>query len=105
MGEIYDMRSADEHLHESRYLESFDRATRLELVKNEALAEYTARTSLARIVGNARLWKHFANTPALGTFWSLPPADRRTIWGNPVDLMKAIADFDLKYIDDRDLGA
>lgn len=29
MGEIYDIRSAVEHLHENRYLEGFDRATRL----------------------------------------------------------------------------
>jgi hypothetical protein len=105
MGEIYEMRSADEHLHESRYLEGFDRATRLELVKNEALAEYTARTSLARIIGNANLWTHFANTPALGAFWSLPVADRRAIWGDPVDLKEAIADFDPKYIHDGHLGA
>jgi hypothetical protein len=105
MGEIYDMRSADEHLHESRYLEGFDRATRLELVKNEALAEYTARTSLARIIANAKLWTHFANTPSLGTFWALPAADRRAIWGDPVNLMEAIADFDPKYIDDGHLGA
>ena len=88
MGEIYDIRSADEHLHESRHLEGFDRATRLELLKNEALAEHAARTSLTRIIGDAKLWTHFANTPALGAFWSLPAADRRAIWGDPVDLMK-----------------
>ena len=32
MGEIYDVRSAVEHLHENRYLEGFDRATRLDLL-------------------------------------------------------------------------
>ena len=37
MGDIYDIRSAVEHLHENRYLEGFDRATRLDLVKKEAI--------------------------------------------------------------------
>jgi hypothetical protein len=105
MGDIYDIRSADEHLHESRYLEGFDRETRLDLVKKEALTEYVARTALARVIGNSNLWQHFANTPALGSFWALPAPDRRRIWGDPVNLMDAIADFDPKYIHDGHLGA
>ena len=104
MGDIYDIRSADEHLHESRYLEGFDRETRLDLVKKEAITEYVARTALARVIGNSSLWKHFANTPALGAFWALPAPDRRRIWGDPVDLLEAIADFDPKYIHDGHLG-
>jgi hypothetical protein len=35
MGEIYDVRSAVEHLHENRYLESFDRQTRLDILKKK----------------------------------------------------------------------
>lgn len=67
MGEIYDVRSAVEHLHENRYLETFDRQLRLELLKKEAIIEYIARTALAQIVVNSSLWPHFSNTPALGT--------------------------------------
>ncbi|MGA7864987.1 MAG: hypothetical protein WCA23_13535, partial [Stellaceae bacterium] len=44
MGEIYDVRSAVEHLHENRYLEGFDRATRLDLLKKEAIVEHISRT-------------------------------------------------------------
>jgi hypothetical protein len=105
MGQIYDMRSADEHLHESRYLEGFDRVTRLDLVKNEALTEYIARTSLARIITEPELWAYFANTSALRSFWALPAADRRTIWGDPINLMEAIAEFDPESIHDGNLGA
>jgi hypothetical protein len=105
MGEIYDVRSAVEHLQENRYLEGFDRKIRLDLLKKEALAEYAARTALARIIGDQKLWAHFANTPALGTFWALPQSDRRQIWGDPVNLLDAIADFDPKYIHDGHLGA
>lgn len=104
MGQIYDVRSAVEHLHENRYLETFDREIRLDLLKKEAIAEHIARNALARIVGNNNLWPHFANTSALGQFWALDQADRRRIWGDPIDPMSAIADFDPKYIPDGHLG-
>lgn len=104
MGELYDIRSAVEHLHENRYLEYFDRAVRLELARKEAMAEYIARTILARIIGNDALWPHFANTPALEKFWTLLPAERKTIWGDPFDPLAAIVDFDPQYIHDGLLG-
>jgi hypothetical protein len=48
---------------------------------------------------------HFANRAALAQFWALPAAHRQVIWGNPIDPMDAIADFDPTYIHDSDLGA
>ena len=105
MGELYDIRSAVEHLHENRYLESFDRATRLDLVKKEAIVEHIARTALARIVGDDALWPHFANTSALAIFWALTPVERQRIWRDPIDPLDALADFDPKYIHDGRLGA
>ncbi|HZZ25016.1 MAG TPA: hypothetical protein VFE60_21690 [Roseiarcus sp.] len=92
MGEIYDIRSAVEHLHENRYLEGFDRDIRLDLLKKEAVAERIARTSLARIVGNSNLWPHFANTPMLGRFWTLQEADRRLAWGPPINPLDALVE-------------
>jgi hypothetical protein len=104
MGEIYDVRSAVEHLHENRYLEAFDRETRLDLIKKEAIIEHVARTTLARIIGDSRLWLHFANTASLASFWALPEDERRRIWGDPIDPLEALADFDPRYIDDGLLG-
>ena len=46
MGEIYDVRSAVEHLHENRYLEGFDRATRLDLLKKEAISSISPERRL-----------------------------------------------------------
>ena len=71
MGEIYDVRSNVEHLHEYRYLETFDRAVRLELVRKEAIVEHVVRRVLARIIGDRSLWPYFANTSALTAFWDL----------------------------------
>ncbi len=75
MGDIYDIRSAVEHLHENRYLESFDRAVRLDLIQKEAIVEYIARTTLARTIEHESLWTHFANTTALARF-----VDARLRW-------------------------
>ena len=105
MGEIYDVRSAVEHLHENRYLENFDREIRLDLVKKEAIVEHIARTAIAQIVGNETLSSHFGNTPALAKFWALKAVERQRIWGDPIDPLDAIAEFDPKYIHDGRLGA
>ncbi len=105
MGEIYDVRSAVEHLHESRYLEGFDRATRLDLLKKEAIVEHIARVALARVINNENLWPHFANTSALAGFWALSAAERKRIWGEPTDPMEALAEFNPTYIHDGLLGA
>ncbi len=104
MGALYDVRSHVEHLHENQYLETFDREIRLDLLKKEAIVEYIARTALARIVGQDALWPHFGNTAALEKFWALSPDERRRVWGNPIDPMTPLADFDPKYLHDGHLG-
>ena len=104
MGELYDIRSNVEHLHESRYLETFDREVRLDLVEKEAIVEYIARSALARIICNDALWLHFGNTAALNMFWSLSLDEQRSIWGDPIDPLEALAEFDPKYLHDGRLG-
>jgi len=104
MGRLYDIRSHIEHLHENRYLETFDRDVRLDLVQKEAIVEYIARTALAQIVTQDALWSHFGNTAALEKFWGLAPNERRKIWGKPIDPMTALAEFDPKHLHDGHLG-
>ncbi len=104
MGDIYDVRSAVEHLHESRYLESFDRVSRLDLVKKEAIVERIAREAIRRVMGNTNLWPHFANTAALSRFWSLASTEQRRLWGDTIDPFDALAGFDPTYINDGELG-
>ena len=83
MGALYEIRSHVEHLHENRYLETFDRDVRLDLLKKEAIVEYIARTALARIVSQDALWRHFGNTVALEQFWALSADERRKIGATP----------------------
>ena len=104
MGALYDIRSNVEHLHENRYLETFDREVRLDLVAKEAIVEYIARSALARIISNDALWPHFGNSAALNAFWSLSLNEQRNIWGDPIDPLEALAEFDPKYLHDGHLG-
>jgi hypothetical protein len=91
-------------LHENRYLEIFNREVRLDLIKKEAIVEHIARTSISRIIGSPSLWPHFANTTSLGEFWSLQDSERKKIWGDPIDPIAALADYDPKYIHNGVLG-
>jgi len=104
MGEIYDLRSADEHLNDNRYLEVFDRDIRLDVLKKELVIEHIARTALAKIVGTPALWPHFANHDSLDAFWKLDADARRAIWGDAIDMNAATAGFDPRYINDAELG-
>jgi hypothetical protein len=104
MGEMDEVRSAVEHLHEHRYLEKFDREVRLGLLRKEVVAEHIARTTLARIAGNDAILRHFANSTALEPFWALTPQERREIWGDPVNPDDALAGYDPRYISDGQLG-
>jgi hypothetical protein len=104
MGEIYDVRSDVEHLHENKHLEVFDRSARLELVKKLEMTEFIARSALVRIMLEPKLWPHFANTPALQAFWVLDDQQRRALWGSTINPADALADFDPRYISDAQLG-
>jgi len=104
MGEIYDLRSDVEHLHEDRHILNADRAKLLDLVQKEAVIEHLARRVLAAIVGNRALWGHFGNRDAIAQFWDLPPADRTALWGSPFEAKAPLATFDPRYINDGQLG-
>jgi hypothetical protein len=105
MGELYDVRSASEHLREDENLQKFNRAVRLDLIKKDAIIEYISRSAIARVIGNPELWRQFSNTEVLTNFWALPPDDQRRMWGPPIDPLEAIEEFDERFISDAELQA
>jgi hypothetical protein len=105
MGRLYEVRSDIEHLHEDRYLAQFDRATRIELAKLEAVSEGIARSCLIRIFLDLALSAHFGSVASLTDFWEKPEAERRTIWGAPVDPCATLDGFNFDYVSDEELGA
>ena len=90
MGEIYDIRSATEHLNEDRYLEMIDCddqpgfKVQDTVHEHEAFVECIARKALARVIGDETLWRHFGNRKALEEFWKLKNK-KQEIWGDPFD--------------------
>jgi hypothetical protein len=103
MGALYDIRSDVEHLHDYLYFETYDRARMLGIVRNEAIVENIARATMAKIIGNQMLCTHFANSPALEQYWSMDSSERRRIWGNAIDPLQAVVDFDPLLIGDEEL--
>jgi hypothetical protein len=104
MGELYEVRSHIEHMHEYRYLEPFDRAVRLHLAELEAVAEWIARECLSRILLSPELTACFGGLPALEAFWALPQEERRRVWGPPVDPRATVAGFRFDHVRDQHLG-
>jgi hypothetical protein len=104
MGEAYDVRGDVEHLHENKHLEVFDRNAMLELVKKLEMMEYIARSALVRILLDRNLWPHFANTPALQSFWALDHRQQGGLWGALINPYDALTEFDPKFISDAQLG-
>jgi hypothetical protein len=105
MAELYKLRSDIEHLHEHKYLEVFDRATRLDIVKKEAIADDIARKALGHILSSPSLWSYFGNSTSLASFWQLDEADRQKLWGAEIiDPADALSDYDPDDISDGELG-
>lgn len=105
MGDLYDIRSDVEHLNENQNLEKFDRETRIALAKLEAVSEWVARSCLERILLNPTLIGHFGNVTSAVHFWKIDEAERKRIWGDPVDPRAPLANFNFDYVSDQELGA
>ena len=104
MGELYDIRSDIEHLHEDRHLAIFDRATRIRLAQLEAVSGCIARQCLARILLEPALASHIGSLAALDHFWGKPETERRAIWGPPVDPEAPLACFNFDRVTNGELG-
>jgi hypothetical protein len=90
--------------HHNRYLESFDRNTRLDLLKKVAVVR-TYRTNIARPDrGRENFLAALRKHRRLGSVRALPDLDRRQLWGPAINPLDALADFDPKLIHDGHLG-
>ncbi len=105
MEEMYQIRSADEHLNETKYLEVFDRDIRLDVLQKEMIVSFIVRRVLSHVIGTPHLWEHFANSATLEAFWRLAPAERQTLWGDPIDPLLPVANFERSLLTDDQLGA
>jgi hypothetical protein len=104
MSRIYDVRSAVEHLREYEILEPGNRSSREDLLRKAALMEHLSRHCLGHVLLTKSLWPHFSSPSALESFWKMSSAERRELWGPPIDLLSDLAEFRTQHIKDEDLG-
>lgn len=69
------------------------------------IVSFTVRRALSRVIGTPHLWEHFANAAALEAFWRLDPTDRQKLWGDPIDPLSPIANFDPAQVTNAQLAA
>lgn len=105
--EIYEMRSAVEHLRpaESEAVDCADlKAQRIRVIERSVQAEIIARHCLNRILLSADLLHRFEDDEQIKQFWVLPESERRKAWGVlnfDEDLVQAV---ELQFVENDDLG-
>ena len=105
IGNIYDIRSAVEHLHENDYMHPFSRERRFEVFRLEAIVSEIARACLRRVMTTPSLRHHFGNSESLNNFWALPDDERRSLWGQPIDPFQTLRNVSVDQLTDEALGA
>lgn len=104
MGQLYDMRSRVEHMHDyERDPALLERDRRLFVMRMAALAEAIARYSLKHFLLSRQLWPFYTTRQALEDFWKKSAQERQSLWGQPADLAQLERDFDPTLLTDESL--
>lgn len=107
MDEIYEMRSAVEHLRpaESEVQNTDLRRRRLRVLERSVQSEAIARFALQRVLLNNNLLRQFEDDQAIERFWTNPENTRRNEWGTPLNFNNELQSLlDQQFVDDADLG-
>lgn len=93
---LFDIRSAVEHLHgPNRVVNNADpNLATLRLAELSYEAEAIARYCLRRLLTTPALWPSFTDDAALAAFWSMQAAERRLLWGTPMEVATEFSRFD-----------
>lgn len=100
IGELYDLRSKAEHLHD--VFEMYPDIPRHEkfgmLFRRAFEAECLARCCMSRLLSDESLWPHFLNDETLRDFWNSDQAEQQKAWGKPFDFAKGLDQFEANQI-------
>jgi len=104
--ELYDIRSAVEHLHDpvSAIQAETERERRVILLVRSTQTEALARYCIQRLLENPTLRTHFETDGAIRQFWTINQDERRRLWGNPLDINAISKIIRLDLISDEDIG-
>jgi hypothetical protein len=108
MREIYDMRSAVEHLRpaEVEAQRASDlRKQRTRVIERALQAEVVARHCLQRILLSELLRTCYRDDATLGTFWGRTESEQQAIWGPPSEYRMSMDGLvEQQFVDDEDRG-
>jgi len=86
MGALYVNRSAAEHMNDPVLTARDEAQRRAEYLELVVIAESIARGCLNRILLNLTLLPRFEDEAAAASFWSLSETERRSLWGDSMDI-------------------
>ncbi|EEF27717.1 conserved hypothetical protein [Ricinus communis] len=86
MGNLYLNRSAVEHMNDPVLTVVTENERRAFFLEMTLISEHIARYCLLNILLKPNLRQQYKDETILSTFWSLREADRRNLWGPPLDV-------------------
>ncbi len=107
MDEIYEMRSAVEHLRpaESEVHDGDLKKQRLRVLERSLQSEVIARFALQRVLLNNNLLRQFEEDQTIESLWNKSENIRRNEWGTPLNFRNDLQSLlNPQYIDDANLG-
>ncbi len=105
-GELYEIRSAIEHLHDpfSAVKAKTERERRVNLLVRSVQAEVLARYCIQRLLDEPTLRMHFETDTAIKGFWTKSQDERRNLWGEPLNITATNKMIRPDLIRDEDIG-
>lgn len=105
-GELYDIRSAIEHLHDpfSVVKAETERERRKILLVRSVQAEALARYCIQRLLDKPGLRTHFETDIAIKGFWAKSQEEKRKLWGDPLNISATDRMIKSDLISDEDIG-
>ena len=104
MKDIFEVRSAIEHMNDHLNMISTNREDRAQIYRWATIIEYIARDCIVRVIESTALRRYFETDEELLDFWKLSAQHRRELWGPPIDPLEAIGSFNQRLISNSELG-
>lgn len=106
MDQVYDLRSAAEHLHDPLPLieAQTERERRERFLTLTILIEEIARHCISRFLQSPDLHPWYINDDQIAEFWRKSKATQTALWGHPLDLDRVQESVDMSIVANHTLG-
>ena len=93
MGNMYENRSAVEHMNDPVLVATTESERRKSFMEMALVSESIARHCILNILLRPNLRQQYLDEATLAAFWSLSAPDRKSAWGPPLDVVAPRKDF------------